>query len=123
MPRNVTRLMRAATAMKFAATTTPMRRSKTPVIEAFRQGFAQRERGELGVLALGVEQRLAVLAQQYLLDFAEEDGMRAVGKAFHHAAIEAHQGIDQHGRAGGQARPVARLEARLAALRAAEGSG
>src|SRR5687767_16011885 len=102
MPRNVTRLMLAATVMKFYDTTTPMRRSKTPVIEAFRQGFAERKRGELGVLALGVEQRLAVLAQQHLLDFAKEDGMRAVSNTLHHAAVEAHQGIDQHGRAGGQ---------------------
>src|SRR6185436_8621223 len=123
MPRNVTRLMRAATATKFAATTTVIFSIlETPVIEPLGQGFPQRERGELRVLALRIEQRLALLADQDLLDLAEEDGVRAVDEAFHHAAVEGHQRVDQHRRAGREARPVARLEARFAALRAAEGS-
>src|SRR5689334_12542632 len=123
MPRKVTSDMRAATAMKFAATTKPMRRSKPPIVQPLGERLAQRERGELGVLALGVEQRLALLAEQHLLHLAEEDGVRAVRHLLHHAAVERHQRVDQHRRAGGEAGPLARLEARLAALRAAEGGG
>src|SRR5687768_9161663 len=123
MPRKVTSDMRAATAMKLAATTTPMRRSKTPIIEPLGQRLAERERGELCVLALRVEQRLAFLAEQHLLHLPEEDGVRAVRQALHHAAVERHQRVDQHRRAGRQPRPVARLEARLAALRPAEAGG
>ena len=74
--------MRAATAMKFAATTTRMLLSRNPSNPAFGERLAERERGELGVLALGVEQRLALLAEQHLLDLAEEDGVRAVRELF-----------------------------------------
>src|SRR5688572_857765 len=123
MPRKVTRDMRAATAMKFAPTTTAIFLSKTPIIQPLGQRLTEGERGELRVLAFRVEQRLALLAEQHLLDLAEEDGVRAVRQVLHHAAVERHQRVDQHRRAGGQARPVARLEARLAALRAAEAGG
>src|SRR4026209_1508940 len=46
--------------------------------------------------------------------------MGAVRHLLHHAAVERHQGFDQRRRAAGGFGPVARLEARLAALRAAE---
>src|SRR5882724_4086435 len=114
MPRNWTRLMRAAIARKFALTTTVMRRSrsrspctygsKTPIVESFRERLAEGERSELGVLAVGIEERLALLPDQDL----------------HDVAIERDERVDQHGRPGDQARPVARLEARLAARAAAE---
>src|SRR6185436_8306687 len=106
MPRNVTSDMRAATAMKFAATTKTMRRSKAPVIETLGQRLTEGERGELGVLTFRVEQRLSLLAQQHLLYLPEEDGVRAVHQALHHAAVERHQRVDQHRRAGREARPV-----------------
>src|SRR5712691_7380110 len=133
MPRNVTRLIRAATEMKFAAMTTAMRRSnsqkfsfkkkrelKTPVIQPLGERLAQGERGELRVLALGVEQRLALLAEEHLLHLPQEYGMRAVRELVDDAAVERHQRVDEHRRAGGELRPVARLEAPLAGLRAAE---
>src|SRR5688572_5598364 len=123
MPRKVTSDMRAATAMKLAATTTAIFLLEPPIIEPLGQRLAQRERGKLGVLPLRVEQRLALLAEQHLLHLPEEDGVRAVRQVLHHAAVERHQRVDQHRRAGGEARPVARLEARLAALRAAEAGG
>src|SRR5882724_1866641 len=130
MPRNWTRLMRAAIARKFALTTTVMRRSrsrspctygsKTPIVESFRERLAEGERSELGVLAVGIEERLALLPDQDLLDLAEEDRVAAVHKRLHDVAIERDERVDQHGRPGDQARPVARLEARLAARAAAE---
>src|SRR2546422_9112333 len=95
---------------------------ETPIIQAFGKRLAERERSELGVLALGVEQRLAFLSEQHLLHLPEEDGVRAVRELLHHTAVERHQRVDQHRRAGGEPRPVARLEARVAALRAAEGA-
>src|SRR5437879_2176014 len=120
MPRKVTRLIRDATATKFAATTTVIRLSKAPVIEAFRERLSEGERRQLRVLALGIEKRLALLAEQHLLDLPEEDGVRAVRKVLHHAAVERHQRVGQHRRAGGELDPVARLEAPLPGLRAAE---
>jgi hypothetical protein len=60
--------MRAATEMKFVATTT-----------------------------LGIEQRLALLAEQHLLDLAEEHGMRAVRDLLHQPAVEGHERVDEHG--------------------------
>src|SRR5678815_2644531 len=121
MPRNVTSDMRAATAMKFAATTKTILRSKAPVIETLRQRLTEGERSELRVLAFRIEQRLALLAQQHLLHLPEEDGVRAVRQALHHAAVERHQRVDQHRRAGRDARFKSRDWTRLAALRAAEG--
>src|SRR5262245_26533953 len=47
--------------------------SDTPVIQPFRQRIAVRERRELGVLAVRVQQRPALAADGELLDFAEED--------------------------------------------------
>src|SRR4051812_32363430 len=117
--------MRDATATKFAAMTTAMRRSmpcrklrtsKAPVVQALGQRLSQREGRELRVLPFGIEQRLALLAEQHLLDLPEEDGVRAVHEMLHHAAVERHQRIDEHRRSGGEARPVAGLEAAFAAL-------
>src|SRR5688572_26589090 len=125
MPRKVTRLIRAATARKLAPMTTRMRLSisKTPVIQTFRERLAEREGSELGVLPLRVQQRLALLADQHLRHLPEKNGVRAVHQALHHVAVERDQRVDEHRRAGGEARPVARLEAPLAALRAAERGG
>src|SRR5256885_9786766 len=44
---------------------------ETPIIQAFGKRLAQRERSELGVLALGVEQRLGFLSRQHLLHLPE----------------------------------------------------
>src|SRR5258708_10968026 len=98
MPRNWTRLVRAAIARKFALTATLIRRSsarspctygsKAPIVESFRERLAQRKRSELGVLAVGVKEGLALLPDQDLLDLAEEDGVAAVHQRLSHAAVE-----------------------------------
>src|SRR6185369_1212274 len=125
MPRKVTRLIRAATEMKFAARTTAISLLRSPSLEApviqpLGQGLADGERSELGVLAFRVQQGLALLAEEHLLHLAEEDGVAAVRHLLHHAAVERHERVDQRGRSRGELGPVAVLEAALAALRAAE---
>src|SRR5262245_49832014 len=45
--------------------------SDTPVVQAFRQRLAMRQSGELGVLAVGVEQGLALAAQLHVLHAAK----------------------------------------------------
>src|SRR5260370_42350158 len=119
MPRKGTRLMRAATARKLAAITTRILLSnsknprtwgsKAPVVETFGQRLAERERGELGILAVRVEQRLALLADQHLLHPAEEDGVWAGPQLLLPAGGERGPRADQHRRAGRNGRPGARI--------------
>src|SRR2546422_11730835 len=68
---------------------------ETPIIQAFGKRLAERERGELGVLAVGIEQRLAFLFEQHLLHLPEGDGVRAGRELLHHAAGGRHPRVDR----------------------------
>src|SRR5688572_8591004 len=103
MPRKVTRLIRAATAMKFAARTVLILLSRSPNNPDPRAAARPASATRAWRTALGVEQRLALLAEEHLLDLAEEDGVRAVHELLHHAAVERHERVDQHRRAGRKA--------------------